>query len=197
MSKSLMKILKFALKHWLSMLLTVVGMGIGGRLLLLYRAYLKDWFLSVRYVEMQCWAWILCVVIVVVVSATIPIVVYKCRLQKGQTISDVNDIQICLGKWWINWKSNTSPTYNKADSNLATKFISGFYVIECSKVDDQIKLKKDSTIKYLPEIIEKDREYKITQQGQHILKLAKEISISPGDQKFAQMMSEGLEKGNA
>lgn len=195
MKKSVTDLSKHLLEHWVIYLLG--SGGIASTVLgWLYRTHLKNWLLSEHSVGMSGLVWVLCIVIVVVISAMFPVIVYIWRMQKGRVISDVNDIQIHLYKWWIDWKSNASPIYNKKDSNIATRFVSGFYVIECSKVDNQLRLKKNSTIKYLPEIIKKEEEYKIMQQGQHTLKLTREISINPEAQKFAQRMSEGLGRQN-
>jgi len=64
MSESLLKILKFSVKHWFRMLLTVAGTAIGGRLLWLYRTHLKAWLLSEHSLEMDGWMWVVLILIV-------------------------------------------------------------------------------------------------------------------------------------
>jgi hypothetical protein len=188
------QIKKFCFKVW-NKIGDHLATCVAGGIILLCIIILK-WLKTTHSLEIPGWGWVLCVVSLVGVPVIVSIVIHKFRTQKKKMISDSKDIQILLDKWWTDWKSNAQPTYNKTDPNLAAKFISEDYYIKCSEVDDQLKLKKGSAIKYLPGIIDKDVEYQIIEKGKDILKLIKRMPPSPAAQEYAKLMSKALRKGS-
>jgi hypothetical protein len=97
MRENFWKILKFVMKHWVEMLLTFIGVSVGGWLLWLYKEYLKDWLLSTRYVEMPGWLWVLIVIVISVVPAML---VFWIMRRESRILTDERDIKNALKEWY-------------------------------------------------------------------------------------------------
>jgi hypothetical protein len=135
MREFLTRILKFVVKHWGMMLLTAAGTAIGGRLLWLYKTYLKDWCLSIRHVELPGWAWILLCVVEVF------LVVYFIRgLWKNLgNLKNPRDVISAIECWFADDNSMN----DKPETNTSYYF---------AGVEESLNLKRGSSKRYLPMI---------------------------------------------
>ncbi|HUT47292.1 MAG TPA: hypothetical protein VMX36_13490 [Sedimentisphaerales bacterium] len=157
-----MKILKFAIKHWFQMFLTVAGTAIGGWLLWLYRTHLKNWLISEHSLELYGWLWIL------VFGLFLFLIIYslQCVLRGRGRLKDPKDVRNVLSKWWRHCTEQNSKQKE--------------FTLYFSSIDDREKLKKGSAKKYLREIVN-DANWSIVREGPKTLTVKrKEYTVTVG-----------------
>jgi hypothetical protein len=98
MREFLLRTLKSAIENWLVILLTTTGVAIGGWLLWLYRAYLKDWLFANWSIEMPVLAWML------VCAAELLLAVYFILVivEKFGRLKNPRDIINAIEDWFTN-----------------------------------------------------------------------------------------------
>jgi hypothetical protein len=160
MLESFIKILKFAMKHWFGMFLSVIGAAIGSWLLLLYRTHLKDWLLSTRYVEMPGWAWVLIALGISTVPALLVFLIMCWKTQRRKRVlTDETDIKNVLKQWF---QQRYCEDWGDPISQDTVNF---------SILDRKLGLLPGSAKRYLDDVVSKFFHWRTLNEGQDTVEI--------------------------
>lgn len=159
MPKVLVKILRFAVNHWLSMLLTMVGTAIGGKLLWLYRMHLKKWLLFEHSLEMVGWMWILSLLIASGLAVAI-IWLYK-KTKRRILYREDGEILIML-------ESKLRELESEKKSQIPIDF---------RIWDRKLSLVKGKAEELLPQVVETDETWKIKKKSGNVMTIIRDDPV--------------------
>ncbi len=154
-----MKILRFAVNHWLSMLLTMVGTAIGGKLLWLYRMHLKKWLLFEHSLEMVGWMWILSLLIASGLAVAI-IWLYK-KTKRRILYREDGEILIML-------ESKLRELESEKKSQIPIDF---------RIWDRKLSLVKGKAEELLPQVVETDETWKIKKKSGNVMTIIRDDPV--------------------
>jgi len=197
------RILRWLLEEWIKALLAIMAMSFLAYLGWIYRNYIKELLTSEYYLETYGWAWIGLFLLIVILSVLVFWLVTKRLNQEAIVYIDKKDIMLKLEEWWQKYMEEPNDNYDRLVSqliepynkNLAAKFIKQTFNLNSSEIDAKLKLSKGSAMKYLPQIIREDEEYKFITKGSKVIKIRKVMQINSSKQRFAKGMNDEEKHG--
>lgn len=151
------RVFQWLLEEWIKTLLTIMAMSFLAYVGWIYRNYIKELFTSKYYLEMYGWTWILVFLLILV----IPILLFWfiTYILKHDKYTNEIDVKNILTDYWLDRKNLHGGRRRWMNRPQ------GEFTIHCSNVDKRIHLKKGSSAKFLPEIIENDSTHCIKSRG--------------------------------
>jgi hypothetical protein len=161
MREFLTRIFKSAIENWLVSLITTAGVAIGGWLLWLYRAYLKDGLLSNRYAEMPGWLWVLIVLAISIIPALLVFLIMRRKTQRRKKIfTDETDIKNALRQW-----------FRQRYVEVFRRMIGEKEIVHFSSLDQKLGLALGSAKRYLEGIVEEFDDWRTKNETQDTIEI--------------------------